>query len=89
MRGKSDSARRPSARRVAATLRRWQQYEALRPYTCPEGPDHYLLEPFVIAGDVLLVCPTCGYADLFIEKDLRELSARVQRAAAFWRGIPE
>ncbi|HEX6309487.1 MAG TPA: hypothetical protein VFZ69_14920 [Longimicrobiales bacterium] len=70
-------------------LRRWQRYEALRPFTCPAAADHYLLEPYVVAGDVLLVCPTCGHADLFTGEDLHELDARLQRAAAFWRGIPE
>jgi hypothetical protein len=77
-----------AARRGAAMLRRYQRYEALRPFTCPEGADHYLLEPYAVAGDVLLVCPTCGFADVVTPDELPELSARLARAAAFWRGIP-
>lgn len=83
-----DPARFAEARRAAAMLRRYQRYEALRPFTCPENVDHYLLEPFAIAGDVLLVCPTCGFADLVVPEALPELSARLSRAAAFWKGIP-
>lgn len=89
LRGMSDSARTRAARRLADRLRRYQQYEALRPFTCAHDPDHYLLEPYAVAGDVLLVCPTCGHADLFTESDLPDLSERVARAAAFWRGIPQ
>lgn len=69
-------------------LRRYQRYEALRPFTCPESREHYLLEPFAVAGDVLLVCPECGFADLVLPEELPELSARAARAAAFWKGIP-
>lgn len=83
-----DSARSSAARRGAAMLRRYQRYEALRPFTCPEGADHYLLEPYAVAGDVLLVCPTCGFADVVEQDELPELSVRLARAAAFWRGIP-
>ena len=83
-----DSARSAEARRAAAMLRRYQRYEALRPFTCPENIDHYLLEPFAVAGDVLLVCPSCGFADLLAPDELPELSARLSRAAAFWKGIP-
>lgn len=75
-------------RRAVAIVRRYQRYEALRPLTCPESGDHYLLEPVVAAGDVLLVCPSCGYADLLTRRQLRRLAARAARAAAFWRGIP-
>jgi len=83
-----NSASPDAARRAAAMLRRYHRYEALRPFTCPEGGDHYLLEPFAVAGDVLLVCPTCGYADLIGPDELPELAARLATAAAFWRGIP-
>ena len=83
-----DSATRAGARRLAALLRRWQRFEALRPFTCPHDADHYLLEPYAVQGDVLLVCPTCGHADLVADADLAELTSRVERAAAFWRGIP-
>jgi hypothetical protein len=69
-------------------VRRYQRYEALRPLTCPESPEHYILEPVTVAGDVLLVCPSCGYADLVTPQLLRRLAARGARAAAFWRGIP-
>ncbi|HSJ31226.1 MAG TPA: hypothetical protein VK933_07315 [Longimicrobiales bacterium] len=79
---------RAEARRVAAMLRRYHRYEALRPFTCPESADHYLMEPFAVAGDVLLVCPTCGFADLVLPDELPDLTARLARAAAFWRGIP-
>jgi hypothetical protein len=77
-----------NTRKAAATVRRYQRYEALRPLTCPEGNDHYLLEPAVVAGDVLLVCPTCGYADLLTPEQVAFLETRAARAAAFWRGIP-
>lgn len=85
----TDSARAAAARRTVATLRRYQRYEALRPFTCAHDADHYLLEPHAVAGDVLLVCPTCGHADLFFESELPDLADRVARAAAFWRGIPD
>ena len=83
-----DSATAAAARRAAAMLRRYQRYEALRPFTCPENADHYLLEPFAIAGDVLLVCPTCGFADLLLPDDMPALAERLAQAAAFWKGIP-
>ena len=76
------------ARKAAALVRRYHRYEALRPFTCPEGSDHYLLEPSVVAGDVLLICPTCGYADLLMPELLAHLHARAALAAAFWRGVP-
>lgn len=79
----------PHARRTAALLRRYQRFEALRPFTCALDPDHYLLEPYTVAGDVLLVCPTCGHAELFIAEEQPDLESRVERAAAFWRGIPQ
>jgi hypothetical protein len=69
-------------------VRRYHRYEALRPFTCAAGDDHYLLEPHVVAGDVLLICPTCGYADLLLPGQLAELEDRAARAAAFWRGVP-
>jgi hypothetical protein len=83
-----DSASPAAARRAAAMLRRYHRYEALRPFSCPVDADHYLLEPYAVAGDVLLVCPTCGHAELFVEEELPELAKRLARAAAFWRGIP-
>jgi hypothetical protein len=83
-----DSTTSARARRAAAMLRRYQRYEALRPFTCPESLDHYLLEPFAVLGDVLMVCPSCGFADLVGLDDLPELAERAARAAAFWRGIP-
>lgn len=76
------------ARRAAAIVRRYHYYEALRPLTCPESDDHYLLEPAVVAGDVLLICPSCGYADLLMPDQLRIIEARARLAAAFWRGLP-
>jgi hypothetical protein len=89
VRSARDSMMRPvNTRKAAATVRRYQRYEALRPLTCPEGNDHYLLEPAVVAGDVLLVCPTCGYADLLTHEQVTFLETRAARAAAFWRGIP-
>jgi hypothetical protein len=69
-------------------VRRYHRYEALRPLTCPHGDDHYLLEPRVVAGDVLLICPTCGFADLLTDDQLPLLESRASLAAAFWRGIP-
>lgn len=88
----SDSAERDAswrhAHNVAARLKRYHQYEALRPFSCPESTDHYLLEPHVVAGDVLLICPTCGHAELFIEEERPDLSAQIRRAADFWRGVP-
>jgi hypothetical protein len=76
------------ARKAAAMVRRYHRYEALRPFTCPNGSDHYILEPYAIAGDVLLICPTCGHADLLLPDELESLAARAAQAAAFWRGVP-
>ncbi|MBR9990017.1 MAG: hypothetical protein KFH98_09690 [Gemmatimonadetes bacterium] len=83
-----DSAMYDAARRGAAMLRRYHRYEALRPFTCPEGVDHYLMEPYAVAGDVLLICPTCGHAALVLPEALPSLAERLADAAAFWRGIP-
>jgi hypothetical protein len=88
MRKMFDSARPFDARRAVDMLRRYHRYEALRPFTCPVGTDHYLLEPYAVSGDVLLVCPTCGHADLVLPDELPELESRLADAAAFWRGIP-
>jgi hypothetical protein len=79
---------RMNPRRAAALVRRYQRYEALSPLCCPFSDDHYLLEPAVVAGDVLLICPSCGYADLLLPELLPLLAARADRAAAFWRGVP-
>jgi hypothetical protein len=76
-----------AAARAAALVRRYHRYEALRPFTCPEDPDHYLLEPVAAGGDVLLVCPTCGYADLLDPEDVPVLEEKARKAAGFWRGI--
>jgi hypothetical protein len=75
-------------RRAADIVRRYHYYEALRPLTCPNGDDHYLLEPAVVRGDVLLICPSCGHADLLMPDLLAYLRARASLAAAFWRGVP-
>lgn len=77
----------PAAARAAALVRRYHRYEALRPFACPMGTDHYLLEPATVAGDVLLICPTCGYADLLDDDVLPRLRERARLAAAFWRTI--
>lgn len=79
---------RMDARRALAAVRRYQAYEALRPLTCPQDIDHYLLEPAVVSGDVLLICPTCGFADLLEPGMLSELDRRGRLAGAFWRGLP-
>jgi hypothetical protein len=76
------------ARRAAALVRRYHRYEALRPFVCPNASDHYILEPHVVAGDVLLICPSCGHADLLLPEDVPRLEAQAARAAAFWRGVP-
>ena len=76
------------ARRAVATVRRYQTYAALRPLTCPVDVDHYLLEPAAVSGDVLVICPTCGYADLLEPSTLPELDRRGRLAGAFWRGLP-
>jgi hypothetical protein len=75
------------APRAAALVRRYHRYEALQPFVCPADADHYLLEPFSVAGDVLLICPVCGHADLLEPELVPVLEERARRAAAFWRGI--
>ena len=77
-----------TGRKAAAIVRRYHHYEALRPLTCPESDDHYLLEPAVVAGDVLLICPTCGFADLLMPDELAYIESRARLAARFWQGVP-
>lgn len=77
------------ARQARAAVRRYQSYEALRPLTCPADVDHYLLEPAVVSGDVLLICPTCGFAEVLDTADLAELDRRGRLAGAFWRGLAQ
>lgn len=76
------------ARRIAALVRRYHRYEALRPFACPHDTEHYILEPHAVAGDVLLICPSCGHAELLEPDAVPALEARLRRAAAFWRGLP-
>jgi hypothetical protein len=76
-----------NARRAAALVRRYHRYEALRPFACPHDTDHYILEPYVVAGDVLLICPSCGHAELLPPETFEELESKAGRAAAFWRGL--
>jgi hypothetical protein len=77
-----------NARRAAALVRRYHRYEALRPFVCPHSREHYILEPHIVAGDVLLICPSCGHAELLLPEAMPELEARARQAATFWRGVP-